>query len=52
MNGILSGAAGFLAELIDGALGMAYGVTASTILQAAGFARAAASAPSTPLKPS
>jgi uncharacterized membrane protein YfcA len=44
MNWILSGAAGFLAELVDGALGMAYGVTASTILQAAGFAPAATSA--------
>jgi uncharacterized membrane protein YfcA len=41
---ILSGVAGFLAQLVDGALGMAFGVTASTILQAAGFAPAAASA--------
>ena len=28
---VLSAAAGFLAELVDGALGMAYGVTASTM---------------------
>lgn len=44
MSWALSAAAGFLAELVDGALGMAYGVTASTILQAAGFAPAATSA--------
>ena len=40
----LSAAAGFLAQLVDGALGMAFGVTASTILQAAGFAPAVSSA--------
>jgi len=44
VNWILSGVAGFLAQLVDGSLGMAFGVTASTILQAAGFAPAAASA--------
>ena len=44
MNWILSGAAGFLAQLVDGSLGMAFGVTASTILQAAGFAPAVVSA--------
>ncbi len=44
MSWVLSAAAGFLAELVDGALGMAFGVTASTILQAAGFAPAITSA--------
>jgi uncharacterized membrane protein YfcA len=44
MNWILSAAAGFFAELVDSGLGMAYGVTASTILQAAGFAPAVTSA--------
>ena len=37
-------AAGFTAQLIDGALGMAYGVTATTLLHAFGVAPAAASA--------
>ena len=36
--------AGFLAQLIDGALGMAYGVTATSILLTAGVPPAAASA--------
>lgn len=36
--------AGFAAQMIDGALGMAYGVTASSILIGAGVAPAAASA--------
>ena len=35
---------GLLAQLIDGSLGMAYGVTSSTLLLAAGVAPAAASA--------
>ena len=35
---------GFLAQLIDGALGMAYGVTSTTLLLTAGVAPAAASA--------
>jgi uncharacterized protein len=35
---------GLLAQLIDGSLGMAYGVTSSTLLLAAGLAPAAASA--------
>jgi len=35
---------GFLAQLIDGALGMAYGVTSSSLMLAAGLAPAAASA--------
>ncbi len=37
-------AVGLLAQLIDGSLGMAYGVTSSTLLLAAGIAPAAASA--------
>lgn len=37
-------AAGFLAQLIDGALGMAYGVTASSLLISSGVPPAAASA--------
>jgi hypothetical protein len=36
--------AGFVAQLIDGALGMAYGVTASTLLLSSGVTPAAASA--------
>ncbi|MBI2813761.1 MAG: sulfite exporter TauE/SafE family protein [Opitutae bacterium] len=36
--------AGFLAQLVDGALGMAYGVTASSLLMSAGVPPAAASA--------
>ena len=35
---------GFLAQLIDGALGMAYGVTSSSLLLAFGIAPAVASA--------
>ena len=35
---------GFLAELIDGALGMAYGVTSSSLLLTFGIAPAIASA--------
>lgn len=41
---IVLGFVGFLAQLIDGSLGMAYGVTSSTLLLAAGVAPAAASA--------
>jgi uncharacterized membrane protein YfcA len=36
--------AGFLAQLVDGALGMAYGVTCSSLLLAFGYSPAAASA--------
>lgn len=41
---IVLGFVGFLAQLIDGSLGMAYGVTSSTLLIAAGVAPAASSA--------
>ncbi len=41
---IVLGVVGFLAQLIDGSLGMAYGVTSSTMLLAVGLAPAAASA--------
>jgi uncharacterized membrane protein YfcA len=41
---IAAAVAGFVAELVDGSLGMAYGVTASTLLQAAGFRPSLASA--------
>ena len=41
---IVFGLVGFLAQLVDGSLGMAYGVTTSTLLLSAGFAPAAASA--------
>lgn len=41
---IVLGFVGLLAQLIDGSLGMAYGVTSSTLLIAAGIAPAAASA--------
>ncbi|WP_181309808.1 sulfite exporter TauE/SafE family protein [Nocardioides campestrisoli] len=41
---IVLGFVGFLAQLIDGSLGMAYGVTSTTLLLAAGVAPAAASA--------
>ncbi|MDF9715893.1 sulfite exporter TauE/SafE family protein [Nocardioides sp. ChNu-153] len=41
---IVLGVVGFLAQLVDGSLGMAYGVTSSTLLLAAGVAPAAASA--------
>src|SRR5688572_27519779 len=37
-------AVGFLAQLIDGALGMAYGATSTTLVLAAGLSPAAASA--------
>jgi uncharacterized membrane protein YfcA len=43
-NLIVLGVVGFLAQLIDGSLGMAYGVTSSTLLLATGIAPAAASA--------
>lgn len=38
------GAAGFAAQLVDGSLGMGYGVTSSTVLVAAGLSPATASA--------
>ncbi len=41
---LVLGVVGLLAQLIDGSLGMAYGVTSSTLLLAAGIAPAAASA--------
>lgn len=41
---IILGFAGLLAQLVDGSLGMGYGVTSTTILVAAGIAPAAASA--------
>lgn len=41
---VLYALAGFLAQLIDGALGMAYGVTASSLLMSFGVPPAAASA--------
>lgn len=41
---IVLGLVGLLAQLVDGSLGMAYGVTSSTLLLAAGVAPAAASA--------
>ncbi|MCD4523518.1 sulfite exporter TauE/SafE family protein [Nocardioides sp. cx-173] len=41
---IVLGFVGLLAQLIDGSLGMAYGVTSSTLLLAAGLAPASASA--------
>lgn len=41
---ILVGIAGLVAQLVDGALGMAYGVTTTTILLTAGIAPAIASA--------
>jgi uncharacterized protein len=45
MRGLLVlGAVGFLAQLIDGSLGMAYGATSTTLVLAAGVAPAAASA--------
>lgn len=43
-NLIVLGVVGLIAQLIDGSLGMAYGVTSSTLLLAAGIAPAAASA--------
>ncbi|MGC8933284.1 MAG: sulfite exporter TauE/SafE family protein [Candidatus Methanodesulfokora sp.] len=44
MDVITSGIAGFIAELVDGTLGMAFGVTANTFLQTAGFSPAVSSA--------
>ena len=41
---LVLGVVGLLAQLVDGSLGMAYGVTSSTLLLAAGVAPAAASA--------
>ena len=43
-NLIVLGFVGLLAQLVDGSLGMAYGVTSSTLLIAAGIAPASASA--------
>jgi uncharacterized membrane protein YfcA len=43
-NLIVLGLVGLIAQMIDGSLGMAYGVTSSTLLLAAGVAPAAASA--------
>jgi uncharacterized membrane protein YfcA len=43
-NLIVLGVVGLFAQLIDGSLGMAYGVTSSTLLLTAGIAPAAASA--------
>jgi hypothetical protein len=43
-NLIVLGFVGLVAQLVDGSLGMAYGVTSSTLLLAAGIAPAAASA--------
>ncbi|HEX6875855.1 MAG TPA: sulfite exporter TauE/SafE family protein [Nocardioidaceae bacterium] len=43
-NLIVLGVVGLIAQMIDGSLGMAYGVTSSTLLLAAGIAPAAASA--------
>jgi len=43
-NILVLGVVGLLAQLIDGSLGMAYGVTSSTLLIAAGIAPASASA--------
>ncbi len=41
---LMLGIVGLLAQLVDGSLGMAYGVTSSTLLLAAGISPAAASA--------
>src|SRR5687768_7761107 len=41
---IVLGIFGFIAQLIDGALGMAYGATSSTLVLAAGYSPATASA--------
>ena len=43
-NLIVLGLVGLVAQMIDGSLGMAYGVTSSTLLLATGIAPAAASA--------
>ncbi|MEZ0345649.1 MAG: sulfite exporter TauE/SafE family protein [Infirmifilum sp.] len=44
MSEAFNALAGFAAELVDGTLGMAFGVTASTLLQAAGLPPATSSA--------
>ena len=44
---LVLGLVGFFAQLVDGSLGMAYGVTSSTLLLATGVAPAAAWPPST-----
>src|SRR5687767_12885375 len=41
---VVVGLIGFVAQLVDGSLGMGFGVTTATLLAAAGFAPAAASA--------
>jgi uncharacterized membrane protein YfcA len=41
---VLVGLIGFVAQLVDGSLGMGFGVTSATLLAATGFAPAAASA--------
>jgi hypothetical protein len=41
---IVLGIVGFAAQLIDGALGMAYGVTSSTLMLSTGLAPVVASA--------
>lgn len=41
---IVLGIVGLIAQLIDGSLGMAYGVTSTTLLLATGIAPATASA--------
>ena len=43
-NLIVLGIVGLFAQMVDGSLGMAYGVTSSSLLLAAGIAPAAASA--------
>ena len=43
-NLLVLGFVGLLAQLVDGSLGMAYGVTSSSLLLATGIAPAAASA--------
>jgi len=43
-NILLLALAGFIAQLVDGSLGMAYGVSSTTVLLAAGVAPALASA--------
>src|ERR1044072_8050438 len=45
MKGVVTSAVvGFCAQLVDGPLGMAYGVTSTTLLLTAGYAPAVASA--------
>lgn len=41
---LIFGLVGFLAQLVDGALGMAYGVTSASLLMAAGYSAVVASA--------